>query len=935
MTLKLKSGIALIVCLFMLPVGAAAFGKNKVITRGFNWQIQPIEHFDVYYYDAPGSAMLPYVNGYLRGAYGRVTDVLPVVPKNNFPFFLYNNHNDFEQTNIVSIGEGTGGVTEAFKNRFLVGHLGSQRYLEYVIAHEFTHEVEFEYLFNGFWRSLRVLKLVIYPNWLLEGLAEYTSGDLDSTTREMYLRDAATLNKLLPLEQLYSFNHVLPHQVTLAYKESEALMRYIADEYGRDKLALLLQAYQERFDADTVLTGTLGIDLAGLDKKFREYMEDDYTLKSANLSESSAYGRLLTPAGEYPRFFQCAVFSPGGETMAYISDERGNNEIYLMDLETKKTRRLVDLAESISVENVHTEGSGLSFSSDGRFLVFAGERQQEDNLYLYDMAACRLEKIDVPTDTAASPVLSGDGAVMYYSGMRDGFRDIYAYTISTRMVRQLTGTPMDEVDAVLSPGGGELVFAAERRNAQGRIEYDLCLLPVAGTGAGTFITDLPGDERSPCFSPDGKKIYFTSDADGITDIYVYELDGGSLRRLTKVVGGNFQPRVSPDGKNLLYSSFRDSRRLLYLMDIENATPLLPPAGNGALAGDVPAPPYDLPVSSGDIRPYRFRASVDLFFPMLLYSSLDGLYTAAYWQLSEFLGNHQLQAVATYASAAEYLDYQLTYGFLKFRPQVYFTAAGNEYFEDYTTQIKQKMNRQQAAVLFPLNRLQRIEIILTTIERRLQYRDTPGANAHTRENVAGLAFVHDTVQGPYLEPVSGARLRLAGEFSDKILCGDFRYQDAIVETHRFVPLGRQHVLALRAFAAGSFGENAGLFRLGGSDRVRGLPADAFQFGGRRLFVNNIEWRFPLVHNINYHIWYFFPDFFFKTMYGSVFVDGGLAWNDEDELLADTAGAAKGSYGAGIRVHTFILESYPLMLNFELARRMDQHNYVLYFTLGSTF
>ena len=74
----------------------------------------------------------------------------------------------------------------------------------------------------------------------MEGLSEYVSGDLDTTTREMFLRDAVLSGGLLPVEQLHSFNHVAPHQVTLAYKESEAFIRYISEEYGQDKLPKLL-----------------------------------------------------------------------------------------------------------------------------------------------------------------------------------------------------------------------------------------------------------------------------------------------------------------------------------------------------------------------------------------------------------------------------------------------------------------------------------------------------------------------------------------------------------------------------------------------------------------------------------------------------------------------------------------------------------------------
>ena len=98
--------------------------QNKLIARKFDWHVAQTDHFDVYYY--PGSeAWLPHVSEYLETSYSRVTKGLGIEIPDRSPFFLFLNHNEFEQNNIVDVGEGTGGVTEAFKNRFLVFNDGT------------------------------------------------------------------------------------------------------------------------------------------------------------------------------------------------------------------------------------------------------------------------------------------------------------------------------------------------------------------------------------------------------------------------------------------------------------------------------------------------------------------------------------------------------------------------------------------------------------------------------------------------------------------------------------------------------------------------------------------------------------------------------------------------------------------------------------------
>jgi outer membrane protein assembly factor BamA len=156
---------------------------------------------------------------------------------------------------------------------------------------------------------------------------------------------------------------------------------------------------------------------------------------------------------------------------------------------------------------------------------------------------------------------------------------------------------------------------------------------------------------------------------------------------------------------------------------------------------------------------------------------------------------------------------------------------------------------------------------------------------------------------------------------------------MIETHRFINLGLEHVLAVREFLGASFGPDAGNFSLGGYERLRGIPSDSIT--AKRIYLANIEWRFPLFYNLNYHMWYIFPDFFLKTVYGVLFTDVGLAWNDDSRFSSTTIDDWKGTCGVGVRTHTFVLQTFPLMFNFYLARQFEGPNLVFYFSTVTNF
>ncbi len=938
-----RSRLGLLLGAFLLfPSLVRPAANNKLIAKKFAWKVSQTAHFNIHYYQG-AEKVLPAVAEMLEDAYTSVTGGLGISIPQRSNFFLFLNHNEFEQNNIVDVGEGTGGVTEAFKDRFLVFNNGSRTWLEHVIIHEFTHVAQFHVLYSGFWKSARLLKSVLYPLWFMEGMAEHYSGDIDDVERDMVMRDAVASDQLIPLGMLHGFNHVKPHQVTLSYKTGNAAINFIAREYGPEKVGLLLEDITEKFDINSSLEEILGLGLKELDAKFREDLAEQYADDISRMKTPLEYGEALThPDGLYPVFHANPTWLPDGKSLVYTSDADGFTEIFRHDIALARSLPL-GLQKKFpgKVENIHQQGSGLSVSRDGRWLLFAGERRQKDYLFLYDMKRDRLKSVAFPSlDSVVSPQFSPDGERIAFVGMKDGVTDIFMSDLRGKNLKPLTQTLEDESDVRFLPDGRGVIFSRESRKSGKIYERNLWTLAL-DSGKERQVTDLPGHEFQPAVSSSGRDVLFIGEAGGARNLYRLTLPEGQVRRLTDVIGGNFYPAFSPDDSQVLFVSHWQGEQHLYRAETGKlfAAAAQPSA---AAARSEPTAPSEgetgNEASPSEGKPYKFRASTDFFFPILYYSSLDGFFTSAYWQASELLGNHQLQASVSYASAISFLNYQVLYSYLRFRPQFFVGFLGDTQDSVFlTTRESRREDAQLVGVSCPLGRFDSLEFHMLTTQRRIQFEDDDFVRYRFagRENVASLNYTRDVSRGRYLETTAGYRLVASAEEANAAFDSTLDYRNYFLTFQHFVPVHRESSLAIQWRGGSSFGRDRQVFRAGGDDMIRGYGRFDAGNAANNFLINNIEFRFPIFFNANYHIWFFFPDFLFKNIYGALFMDSGLLWNRRGDLLVQNMTDAKHSLGVGLRFQTFVLQTFPVILRVDFARRTSDGEQTFYFGLGPTF
>jgi|GEM_PF-2790992 Periplasmic component of the Tol biopolymer transport system len=126
-------------------------------------------------------------------------------------------------------------------------------------------------------------------------------------------------------------------------------------------------------------------------------------------------------------------------------------------------------------------------------------------------------------------------------------------------VRRLTKRQGEEKQPRFSPDGRRIVFVARESDPFRGAAEGLWVLDVDNPGGSVrqLTVRRVGADADPAWSPDGGRVFFTSDRDGNREIYsVNAQTGDDLRRLTNDPADDAQPCVSPDGRTVLFVSAR-------------------------------------------------------------------------------------------------------------------------------------------------------------------------------------------------------------------------------------------------------------------------------------------------------------------------------------------------------------------------------------------
>ncbi len=149
-----------------------------------------------------------------------------------------------------------------------------------------------------------------------------------------------------------------------------------------------------------------------------------------------------------------------------------------------------------------------------------------------------------------------DGCFAIYSMNIDGSNQskIYGFTIYYPDVRCYSTNHVRMIAP--SPDGKKIIFVGPGLSlgnaGSGTWQDDIFLVNINGSGL-IKLTDNFEEDSSPRWSPDGKKIVFSSKRDGFWQIYIMDADGSNQVRIITEMGAT-SPDWSPDGKKIVFTT---------------------------------------------------------------------------------------------------------------------------------------------------------------------------------------------------------------------------------------------------------------------------------------------------------------------------------------------------------------------------------------------
>ena len=585
--LQLSAGFFLLAAalLSFSPVRAQtaqeSFGRVRIQYKDFQWQQLSTQNFMVYYYqEGDGSARR--AAEYAETELQRITALIGYYPYSKTSLLLYNSVGDLRQSNIGldADRQQVGGQTSLTRmSKVQIAYTGQQTEFKRELSHQITQVLLNDMMYGGSLKEvLQSSYLLQLPDWFIGGASAYAaegwSVDMDGYMREM-------------TQQFPTGNRTAPFFLRNSRLAGQSIWNYVAERYGYTTIQNILNLTRITRDVEVGISSSLNVPYkVFLRDWLTYYREMNRQVATTALGMPDTKNR-ISGRNRHNVIISQPVLSPNGQQLAFAENEQGRYQVVVIDRDGSRRHTVSRGGYKTPDQQVETRLPALAWRSNNQ-LAIAEESRGKMALHLREARGLavfsrlrqalrfrRPASVFEPYGQILGLSYSVDGKALVFSAVRNGQNDIYLLRAGGR-VEQLTNDLFDDVQPVFLPGGQGIVFSSNRYLDSTGVarpatfpnvvnNYDLFMYHLDGrTRPVEMLVSTISNETRPHALNDDEIVYLGEES-GVRSLYRYNLKTRQRMPLTSFAGNLEDADYNATTNALAFVTRSQARDQLFLL----------------------------------------------------------------------------------------------------------------------------------------------------------------------------------------------------------------------------------------------------------------------------------------------------------------------------------------------------------------------------------
>ena len=515
------------------------FGQNRVQYRDYNWKFFDTKHFRVYHYDRSGITLARYVCEQAEQDIPLMERKLGGKFPDRFNIFLYNNYDEYRQTNIglkmesqfQDISTGTFNLVD---DKLLVYFNGVHTDLRRQIRLGIVKVMMQHQLFGNDARSIAKNALSqAMPQWTIDGYVAYVVDGWDPKSESEWK------NRLdaQPRAGFYTLAEKYPE---LAGK---AFWKYVADRYGEESIMNVLRTMQENSNLNKGIRRALKMKVRPVYDSCIAYYKKAFAQDLlVQETPDSSTGLISIKVPRDGRMIRNMRISPKGRDIVYCEFKEGEYKIYIQRTGQQQERSLI-LATGRPDWNELTPDADyplLAWSNNGYKIAILYRYKRQTRLRIYNALKAKIENYIIPPnrfDRVLGMTFNETDDKLIFSAIKKSQTDLYLFTLRGSRMTNITNDPWDDTQPWFVSGGGRkgILFLSNRPKPNLNVPAEINELPTGPMNVFFYDTKTESPVLMKCSDNAGGNL--TQPIQYGANNFAYLLDTNGIQNKYVVVFG--------------------------------------------------------------------------------------------------------------------------------------------------------------------------------------------------------------------------------------------------------------------------------------------------------------------------------------------------------------------------------------------------------------